>query len=497
MMSSSSDEICSDNIIKSGGLFSFSARVFKAQHNLALSLLADRRCRGPLLVIWLASFGGALHAPVTTFYLLEVGATSMDVGWLGFFQACGSLVCGPIYGWLLDHHGAFLAMSLAAFMCTAGCLIRGLATDISMVYIGYAVLGLGAANLWTTVLSYLASITDPSQRQIVVSGYLFQTTTLQILGKALYPLVDWVYRDIFGVTRTLPRMRLHMAECTLFCFVAFSYLVARNGDVAVNTKTEKYFNADNDDGKENLISGDTPEDRERGKDVIKDDEMTPGLDCPTRSIARFCGLSLVLVIQSFSNAATQVLWPLYLNDTFQWTANEFAYFLFISSVICTAMIAAAPIVEHTIGRVASQIIASTLAAVAAVFCFQFTTFGLIPIGLHITLTIALLGALSFMEPGLKAMSSQALPSRLQGTAFGILNSLSGIGSMIGNPAATWLYGLYSKEELYFFGNPHALPMIIVCFVLLSGSMLLALLRDKGCAGDVGSYCPGGLSVRVP
>lgn len=67
-------------------------------------------------------------------------------------------------------------------------------------------------------------------------------------------------------------MRLHMAECTLFCFVAFSYLVARNGDVAVNTKTEKYFNADNDDGKENLISGDTPEDRERGKDVIKDDE---------------------------------------------------------------------------------------------------------------------------------------------------------------------------------------------------------------------------------
>lgn len=94
------------------------------------------------------------------------------------------MASGPSRGFFSNESSSFYVYS--TFICDccvqnnscwcnkAGCLIRGLATDISMVYIGYAVLGLGAANLWTTVLSYLASITDPSQRQIVVSGYLFQ-----------------------------------------------------------------------------------------------------------------------------------------------------------------------------------------------------------------------------------------------------------------------------------------------------------------------------------
>jgi hypothetical protein len=33
--------------------------------------------RGPMLVIWGASFGGALHAPVTTFFYLKLGATEV------------------------------------------------------------------------------------------------------------------------------------------------------------------------------------------------------------------------------------------------------------------------------------------------------------------------------------------------------------------------------------------------------------------------------------
>lgn len=44
----------------------------------------SRPNRAPILIIWVASLGGALHAPVTTYYLLEVGASQMDVGWLGF-----------------------------------------------------------------------------------------------------------------------------------------------------------------------------------------------------------------------------------------------------------------------------------------------------------------------------------------------------------------------------------------------------------------------------
>ena len=50
------------------------------QLRIARRFYADPRLRGPLVVIWVASFGGALHAPVTTFYYLKLGATAADIG---------------------------------------------------------------------------------------------------------------------------------------------------------------------------------------------------------------------------------------------------------------------------------------------------------------------------------------------------------------------------------------------------------------------------------
>jgi hypothetical protein len=43
------------------------------QANVAKNFFSDARFRDPVLIIWVASFGSALHAPVTTYYLLEVG----------------------------------------------------------------------------------------------------------------------------------------------------------------------------------------------------------------------------------------------------------------------------------------------------------------------------------------------------------------------------------------------------------------------------------------
>ena len=122
-------------------LVAFASHVASEQYTVAKALYDDPRTSAPLFVIWVASFGGSLHAPVTTFFLLEVGATQMDVGWLGFMQATGTLVCAPMYGWLLDNKSPFLAMALSAFMCSAGCLIRGFATNVSMLYFGMGMLG--------------------------------------------------------------------------------------------------------------------------------------------------------------------------------------------------------------------------------------------------------------------------------------------------------------------------------------------------------------------
>ena len=55
-------------------------RPLSAQLRLALRLFADVRFRVPLLIIWVAAFGGALHDAVTSFYYLELCGDKVTVG---------------------------------------------------------------------------------------------------------------------------------------------------------------------------------------------------------------------------------------------------------------------------------------------------------------------------------------------------------------------------------------------------------------------------------
>ena len=87
--------------------------MFKNHFDLLLMFWRDKAFRAPMLVIWVASFGGALHAPVTTYFYLEVGATATDIGWMGFTATLGGLVHAPFYGWLLDTKSAYTAMMLS------------------------------------------------------------------------------------------------------------------------------------------------------------------------------------------------------------------------------------------------------------------------------------------------------------------------------------------------------------------------------------------------
>ena len=106
------------------------------QWRTALQFYGDRRTRTPILIIWVASFGGALHASVTTFFYLELGATEIQIGLLGFIMSAGSLLLSPFFGWLLDRRGAFPPIALTAGACAVGCLVRGAATGLRTLLLG-------------------------------------------------------------------------------------------------------------------------------------------------------------------------------------------------------------------------------------------------------------------------------------------------------------------------------------------------------------------------
>ena len=67
-----------------------------------------------MIVLYVASFGGALHAAVTTYFYLEIGASEMDIGHLGFIMSAGALLGAPICGMALDRYGPWRPISITA-----------------------------------------------------------------------------------------------------------------------------------------------------------------------------------------------------------------------------------------------------------------------------------------------------------------------------------------------------------------------------------------------
>jgi MFS family permease len=191
------------------------------QLELVRFLHRDPRFRAPLIVIWVASFGGALHSPVTTYFYLKLGASDTDIGWIGACFSAGSIFTPPLYGYLMDRQGGYAPMMITVVLCAVGCLVRGLALDVHTLFVAAAILGMGGINLWNIVLAYLSTNTPKDRRSLVVSGFLFQVTSVRIVGTSLYPLwsrmlqVKWPGDDDATL---LFRDRLSMGVCTFFCF---------------------------------------------------------------------------------------------------------------------------------------------------------------------------------------------------------------------------------------------------------------------------------------
>eukprot|EP00038_Savillea_parva_P016243 m.16369 g.16369 ORF g.16369 m.16369 type:complete len:481 (+) comp3378_c0_seq2:298-1740(+) len=433
----------------------------RTQVAVARDFLVDPRFREPVIVIWVASFGSALHYPVTFFYLLEVGATKMDIGWLGFIASLGSLVCGPLYGWLLDNHGSLTAVSLAAAACSIGCLVRGMAIDVYGLYIGYFILGIGAENLWTCVLSHVARFTEPSQRVNVISGYLFQVTALRIIGRALYPPFNSLLEDGFQIQDTLPRMRIHMGMCTAFCFFGTARLVGNWGMIQESSETKEPFSDPN------LGSG------TGGFAAVASPFMAKGSEPQP---AKFCLFAALLVLQSVCVTVANTLWPLYLQDEFGWGPRGYAPLVFLSSVFSAAAITLAPVLGRSMGHLQVLVFTYVLGALSAAVTFSMPNGTTTSVGGHCLSFILLLTTLALLEPVLKANASVSMPEKVQGVSFGVMGSIAGVGVMVGSPLATYLYNLSSVPTIEADGvqgvDPGVLPMWTVGGILACSALLL-------------------------
>uniref|UniRef100_A0A7S2RZ22 Major facilitator superfamily (MFS) profile domain-containing protein n=1 Tax=Rhizochromulina marina TaxID=1034831 RepID=A0A7S2RZ22_9STRA len=443
----------------------------REQQRLAAALLEDPRTRTPFLTLCLASFGSSLHEAVTTYFYLEVGASTAQIGEVSAIVLAQGIAVGPALGYWMDHRGSVTVMIGAAFFCALGCFLRGLAQSVAELYAAAVALGLGGASIELVILIYVSAISERSIRSTIVSGFVVQTLTLRILAKAAYPSFAAVLAAVFPHQKLL-QYRVALSICWFFCFYGVVALTAarrslvtvplsdvskdgrplfRGGDGVADEEATELL--DEPEALSHASSAEAHPDNEEEAAAAAAGFRSPRsivLEGRTRSGGACCVFalaSLSLVAQSVATTMGTVLWPLIVRDQFSWGAEKYAYLVLLLAIFRVPTSALLPPLERRLGPAPAALTVCGIAAASAVAVAVLVTemapadslrrHGL-PL-LHSTLFLLHLVSLRALEVLLRARASLVLPPTWTSRSFGVAASLTALGGVVGSVVGTRMY----------------------------------------------------------
>ncbi len=125
--------------------------------------------RSPLLVIFVTVFidlvGFGIVIPVLPFYAegTKFGATPSQVGLLFASYSVMQLIFSPVLGRLSDKYGRRPILLISLLGTSAGFLILGFATTLTLLFIGRIIDGISGGNI-STAQAYIADVTTKENR---------------------------------------------------------------------------------------------------------------------------------------------------------------------------------------------------------------------------------------------------------------------------------------------------------------------------------------------
>ena len=263
--------------------------------------------------------------------------------------------------------------------------------------------------MFTVTLGHLVKSFPSSMRSEVLSGFAVQITIIQLLGKGIFPLVEYTLLHIVGLQNVLVRYRIHMGMCTFFCFYGVSALFwdrknVKNDKSTNDTDGTVRYQHKHSDLSLSASSSDITKEIESTattisvsdysqqhptlvSDMESGDSFIDGKSNNTQSSSQFLNeehpqspsnndnhesitisnvivaedvskrrkaskqytttitLTFALLLQSIATTIMSVLWPLLAVDVFNLSAHTFGILTFISSVVATGAVASFPIIE--------------------------------------------------------------------------------------------------------------------------------------------------------
>ncbi|KAG5190387.1 major facilitator superfamily domain-containing protein [Tribonema minus] len=141
-----------------------------------------------LIVVYVVLIGGTARGilwPTLVPLIVELGGSSMTVGWSVAAFYIGRIVGSPVLGYIAQLYGVRKSLQSSLAVFAIGALFYALGEDImGLMITGQLVMGLGTANLGVC-RAYVAERSPPSER----TSRLAHLTALQYAGLTVTPLL--------------------------------------------------------------------------------------------------------------------------------------------------------------------------------------------------------------------------------------------------------------------------------------------------------------------
>jgi multidrug resistance protein len=360
--------------------------------------------------------GFGIIIPLLPFWAKHLGANAVQVGLILTAYSLAQFIFLPVPGRLSDRYGRRPIILWSLVIEAISFAFSALAGTFFLLLVARFIGGLGGANLGTAQ-AVVSDTTTPADR----------AKGMGMIGAAIG--VGFVIGPAIGG----PLSALGYAV---------PFWVAA-GVALVNLALVFFF---------------LPETRKLQADASETHSLSPfaGLGATVRqpAILRLLGINL---LYSLAFTAMEAMYPLFSQHVFGWGAQENAYIFVYVGVLMVI------VQGGLVGRLAKRWGAQGLLLVG----LGLLAAGLLalPFGTQLPLMLGAVGLLSIGSGAVSAMSSSlaslATDSESQGQTLSVIQSIGGLGRVIGPIAAGWIYQVAGAGSPFFAGGLLVVVALVV------------------------------------
>jgi MFS family permease len=386
--------------------------------------------------------------PYASLYVLLLGGTSADVGFINALRPLAFILIIPVAGFLADQQGRVKIIAVATYLSAVTYLFYITATHWSMLAIGNFIAGLIVFHF--PAQSALMADSLPPQRR----G----------LGFAIYSAIPGavaVIAPFFG-GYLIDQLGIDIAMRYLYTILLLAYVVSATIQLKFLRETvqERTNSIQLSQVKTLLVTA-----YQSAFDTIK---WMP------RSLRV---LAVIIALSFTANAMAGPFWVVYGTDVIGFTASEWGLLILFHSMIRIALtIPAGWIVDH-VGKRRTLIAAFTLTLPPVLLFTQAQ--GFVDV---LLLLIMLATANAFLVPACSSLLTDNIPRNLRGRVMGALGRgvlmINPVAGGTGGPSVGYIFAVPVIFGLVIGGyvyNLSASTLWIIQFALIMGSISLSIL----------------------